>query len=63
MNDDQIVNICLEHNFDYHKVQAHFKKYSTEDKYSGLEAYEWNTTKSKAELLNEKKRKAFQAER
>ena len=53
----------MEHNFDFNKVHAHFKKFSTEDKYSGLEAYEWNTTKSKAELLIEKKRKAFQAER
>lgn len=41
LNDDQIVNICLEHNFDLHKVQAHFKKFAPEDKYSGLEAYEW----------------------
>lgn len=57
------MHICLEHNFDHAKIMAHFKKFEPDNKYSGLEAYEWNTTKSRQELQNEKKKKAIQAER
>lgn len=50
LNDDKIVQICLDHDFNLEKIKQHLKKYETEDKYKDMQAYEWNTTKSRVEL-------------
>lgn len=39
------------------------KTYELEDKYKGLEEYEWNTTQTRKDKEEERKRKALQAER
>jgi colicin import membrane protein len=39
------------------------KTYETDDKYKGLEEYEWNTTQTRQEKEIERRKKAAYAER
>jgi len=39
--------VCLENEFDRVKIKSYLKSYETEDKYKGLEEYEWNTTQTR----------------
>jgi hypothetical protein len=37
----------IDFDFDAKKIQAYLKTYETDDKYKGLEEYEWNTTQTR----------------
>lgn len=54
------MDICFENNFNEQAVLAVFSKYETEDKYKGMQEFEWNTTKSRQEVKQENKYKAIQ---
>lgn len=41
---------------------AHFAKYETDEKFKGLADYEWNTTQSRQDKAEERKRIAKQKE-
>jgi hypothetical protein len=42
------------------KVRAHLAQYETENKYKGMQEFEWNSTKSRQDLQQERKFKAIQ---
>lgn len=35
------MRVCIDFDFDSKKIQSYLKKYETDDKYKGLEEYEW----------------------
>ena len=44
---DEVVRICRDNDFDNDAVDKALNKFKTEDKYKGLEDYEWNDVTSK----------------
>jgi len=63
LTDEQIVRVCIDFDFDNKKIQSYLKTYETDDKYKGLEEYEWNTTQTKQQKVEDRRRKAAYAER
>lgn len=45
----KVVRICLDHDFDDVSITKALKQYETEEKYKGMQEYEWNTIQSKEE--------------
>ena len=35
------MRVCIDFDFDSKKIQSYLKKYENEDKYKGLDEYEW----------------------
>lgn len=63
LNDDHIVKVCIDFDFNSSKISQYLKTYETEDKYKGLEEFEWNTTQTRKEKDDDRRRKAAQIER
>lgn len=57
------MRVCIDFDFDKKKIQNYLKKYETDDKYKGLEEYEWQSTQTRQEKEDERKRKAAYQER
>ena len=56
VDDDQVIRICVDNNFDPEKIDKELNKYKTETKYAGIEAYEWNDVQSKTDKKAEAKK-------
>mmetsp|Transcript_15539 Transcript_15539/g.17272 ORF Transcript_15539/g.17272 Transcript_15539/m.17272 type:complete len:132 (+) Transcript_15539:42-437(+) len=52
---DEVEQAVLDNNFDVDKINTHFAKFAIDEKYQGLEAYEWKQV-DKKEFVNKKRR-------
>jgi len=74
----EVEGICIDYNFDQEKVDAFLNQYQMQEKYQGIQQFEWNQTanpqkrvltkiersKEQAKLRNQQKKKEqFQQER
>lgn len=57
------MKVCIDFDFNSSKISQYLKTYETEDKYKGLEEFEWNTTQTRKEKDDDRRRKAAQIER
>lgn len=55
MEPHEIESVILQNNFDEDKINEYFKKFAVDEKYKGLEAYEWKQKEQKT-FVNKKKR-------
>lgn len=55
LQDEQVVRICLDADFDEYKIDKTLGNYETDKKYAGIEAYEWSTAMSRTDKKAEKK--------
>ena len=62
VQDDYIVRICVEHEFNEAKVRQQLDTQKTERKYQGLKDFEWSEAKSRQEIKNEKIARAHKRE-
>lgn len=66
LNDNEVVRICVDHQFDAEQIKKYLSQYETKDKYKGLKDFEWQeaTTRKDKETLRkeQQERKARQAE-
>ena len=51
------MDICFENNFDEEAVRAVLSKYETDERYKGMQEFEWNTTKTRHEVKQENRRR------
>lgn len=54
---------CLDFNFDATKINQYLKTYETEERYKGMEEYEWNTIQSRKDKEDERLREQARKER
>lgn len=47
VDDDQVVRICVDNEFDSDKIDKALNKFKTERKYAGLEQFEWQDVQTK----------------
>ena len=47
VDDDQVVRICVDNDFDSDKIDQALNKFKTERKYAGLEQFEWQDVQTK----------------
>lgn len=50
VDDDQVIRICVDNDFDSEKIDKALNKFKPEAKYAGYAEYEWNDVHSKAEI-------------
>ena len=56
MSKEEVVRVCVDLDFDTAAIKKHLAKYETNDKYKGLQQFEWATAtsrKDKAEKMKE----------
>lgn len=63
LDDDAVARICHENDFSQPLIDNVLRKYLPDEKYKGLEEYEWNTTKTRAEKDQDRRRKLMEQER
>jgi len=63
LSDEQVVRTCLDFNFDATKINQYLKTYETEERYKGMEEYEWNTIQSRKDKEDERLREQARKER
>jgi hypothetical protein len=56
LTEDEIQSAILENNFDQEKINKYLEKYSIDEKYQGIEAYEWKQVENKP-FVNKKRGK------
>lgn len=56
VDDDQVIRICVDNDFNSEKIDKALNKFKTSDKYAGLQDFEWNDVTSKGMQRDEKKR-------
>lgn len=61
IKDDEVVQVCVENDFNRAAISAYFAKFQTTDKYKGLQEFEWNTTQTIQEKNQQRRRKVFMA--
>jgi len=61
-SEEQIVRICLDYEFDPAKIESYLTQFRTEQKYEGIEAYEWQTTLTRQDKENKRKEQQRAAE-
>ena len=49
VDDDQVIRICVDNDFDSEKIDKALNTFKTEPKYAGLQDFEWNDVQTKAE--------------
>jgi len=57
------VHACLDNDFDPVRVKSYLKTYETDDKYKGMEQYEWNTTQTRKDKEDLRQKEAARKER
>lgn len=63
LKSEEILKICVDFEFDEKKIDEYLMCYEIEEKYKGLEAYQWQETKTKEAKTQERKKKKLEAER
>lgn len=61
VDEDQVVRICVDNEFDVERIDKALDKFKTESKYAGLQDFEWNEVQTK-EDKREAAKKEHQAE-
>lgn len=41
------MKVCVDLDFDSAAIKAHFSRFEVDDKYKGIQDYEWNETETK----------------
>ena len=54
LEEDEIQSAVIDKNFDIPSIDEHFAKFAIDEKYEGLEAYEWKQVEKK-EFVNKKR--------
>jgi len=54
---DAVVRICVDNDCDQQRVQIALDKYNTKEKYQGLKQFEWQTTETRQDLQEKRRKK------
>lgn len=63
LNDQEVVRICLDQEFDSERIRHYLKGYETDAKYRGLEQFEWSTATSRKDKEQRRKDDALEQAR
>ncbi len=60
---EEVRKICVDFEFDEDKINEYLRFFDIDEKYRDIEAYQWNTTQTKAEKDKQRAFKKLEAER
>lgn len=63
LNDDQVVEICLEQQFVPEKIDAYLERFNAPSKYKDLEEFNWHETQSREQKEKAKRDRQKEIER
>lgn len=58
---EDVEKICVDFDFDEEKIDEYLKLFDIEEKYKNIPAYEWQTTKTKEQKTQERRKKLLDA--
>lgn len=60
---DEVRKVCIEFEFDDERIKQYLAAYEIEDKYKGVEAYQWNETLTREQKDHKRRQRLAEAER
>lgn len=54
---DDVTRICIDKKCNEDAIHEALKKYNTDDKYKGIQSFEWQTTETRADVQEKKRQK------